>query len=133
MRGLSWRWGPAIAWMAFIFLLSAQPGLKISANASVDGPARHLAHIGVFAVLAVLLVHGLGALGRPLTARAALLAGALTIGYGITDELHQAFVPDRTANPVDVGYDAIGAAVGIGAAWAWGRIRAGDVRSSTGG
>jgi VanZ family protein len=115
--------------MAVIFVLSAQPGLKISTDASVDGPARHLAHVAVYAVLAVLLVHGLGALGRPLTARTALVVAALAIGYGITDELHQAFVPDRTANPVDVGYDALGAAIGIGAAWAWGRVRAGDVSS----
>jgi len=126
-RSLAWRWGPAVAWMACIFILSAQPGLKISSDASVDGPARHLAHIGAYALLAVLLVHGLVGLGRPLTARTALLVGVLAIGYGITDEVHQAFVPERTANPVDVGYDAIGAAIGIGVARAWGRLR-GSVR-----
>lgn len=110
-----WRWGPAVAWAAVIFALSAQPGLKISQDASVDAPARHLAHIAVYAVLAVLVLHGMRAIGRPLVGRTALVAAALTIGYGISDELHQAFVPERTANPIDVAYDALGALLGIAA------------------
>jgi VanZ family protein len=120
---VAWRWGPAIAWAALIFVLSAQPGLKVSSDSSVDGPLRHLAHVGVYAVLAVLVVHGLGALGRPLDRRTAIIAALLTIGYGITDEIHQAFVPQRTANPIDVGYDAIGAALGLAAVWILGRVR----------
>ena len=122
--GLAWRWGPAIAWATLIFALSAQPGLKVSSEASVDGPVRHIAHVAVYALLALLIVHGLGALGRTLDRRTALITAALTIGYGVTDELHQAFVPERTANPVDIGYDAIGAGLGLAAAWAWGRVRA---------
>ena len=124
MRGFLWRWAPAIAWAALIFVLSAQPGLRISSDASVDGPARHTAHGVVYTVLLLLIVHGMGALGRPLTLRTALLAGALTIGYGVTDELHQAFVPDRTGQPIDVVYDTIGAAVGLVIVWAWGLMAA---------
>jgi VanZ family protein len=130
MRSLLWRWGPAVAWAAVIFGLSAQPGLKISSDASVDGPARHVAHGFVYTVLTVLIVHGLGQLGRPLTLRTALIAGALGVGYGVTDELHQTFVPDRTGQAIDVGYDAIGVGVGLGIAWAWGRLR---TTSRTGG
>lgn len=123
MRSLLWRWGPAVAWAAVIFGLSAQPGLKISSDASVDGPARHAAHGFVYTVLTVLIVHGLGQLGRPLTLRTAVIAGVLGVGYGITDELHQTFVPDRTGQAIDVGYDAIGVGVGLGIVWALGRLR----------
>ncbi len=41
-----WRWLPAVAWMALIFALSAQSGLRVSDDASVDGPIRHVVHIG---------------------------------------------------------------------------------------
>lgn len=124
MRRFLWHWGPAIAWAGFIFLLSAQPGLKISTDASVDGPARHVAHGVVYTVLVLLIVHGLGALGRPLTLRTALIAGTLSVVYGISDEVHQTFVPERTGRVIDVGYDAIGTAIGLAIAWAWGAIAA---------
>ena len=124
MRRFLWRWGPAIAWAALIFFLSAQPGLKISSDASVDGPARHIAHGFVYSVLVLLIIHGLGALGRPLTLRTALIAGAASVAYGISDEVHQLFVPDRTGQAIDVGYDTIGTVVGLGIAWAWGALAA---------
>lgn len=125
LRELAWRWGPAIAWMALIFVLSAQPGLKVSEDPAVDSPIRQLAHLGVYGVLAVLFVHALGGLGRPLRARTALLALVLAVGYGITDEIHQSFVPDRTGTVSDIIDDAIGATLGVAAAWAWGRARGG--------
>lgn len=122
-----WRWGPAVAWGAFIFALSATPGLKVSSDASVDGPLRHVAHMVVFAVLTVLIAHALDVLGRPLRLRTALVIACIGVGYGILDEIHQAFVPDRTARLIDVGYDAIGVAAGLGSVWLLGRhgLRAG--------
>jgi VanZ family protein len=125
VRRLAWRWGPAVAWAALIFALSAQPGLRISSDASVDGPARHLAHAFVYTVLLVLVVHGLGTLGRPLTLRTAAVAAAITVGYGITDEVHQTVVPERTGQAVDVAYDALGAALGLAIVWGWGVARRG--------
>ena len=112
-----------------IFALSAQPGLRISSDASVDAPARHLAHGFVYTVLVLLIIHGLGALGRPLTLRTALIAGALAIGYGISDEIHQLFVPSRTGQAIDVGYDAIGTVIGLAIAWAWGLLAARRMRA----
>ena len=109
--------------MAFIFLLSSQPGLKVSSDASVDAPLRDLAHIGAYAVLAGLFVHALGHLGRPVAPAVAIAAFGLAALYGITDEIHQSFVPDRSGNLVDVGFDALGAALGVGVAWLMGRVR----------
>lgn len=123
LRSLLWRWGPALAWAALIFALSATPGLKVSDDASVDGPLRHMAHMFVYAVLSVLVAHGLGALGSPLGARTALTVGVIAVGYGVLDEIHQALVPDRSARLIDVGYDAIGMATGVGSVWLVGRLR----------
>jgi VanZ family protein len=103
--------------MAIIFLLSAQPGLRVSDDAAVDRPARTLAHIGTYAVLALLLVRALLVRRRP----ARIVAGAawvVAVLFGVSDELHQAFVPDRTGRPSDVLVDAIGAAIGVAVAFA---------------
>lgn len=107
------RWGPALAWYAGISLLSAQPGLRVSDDAGVDGPARRLAHLAVYGVLAILLLHGSGALRRgPGPRTAVLTVGAIAL-LGALDELHQSFVPARTGRPADVAIDVLGGIAGI--------------------
>jgi VanZ family protein len=102
---------------ALIFLLSAQPGLRVSDDAGVDGPVRHLAHVAVYALLTIAILHGLGGIGAGFGPRVAGIAVAAAIVYGITDEIHQAFVPDRTGNLIDIAYDALGAFLGAAVAW----------------
>ncbi len=75
LRSAFVRFGPAAAWMALIFLLSAQPGLRVSNDPSVDGPIRHVAHVIVYAILTLLLLWGVGALSSGWRTRVALLAG----------------------------------------------------------
>lgn len=106
-----WRWVPAGLWMALIFALSAQAGLRVSDDPSVDGPFRHVVHIVVYAVLAVLLVHAIQAPGK---GQLLWLAALLATAYGVTDEIHQAFVPLRNGNLFDVLLDGVGALIGIG-------------------
>jgi len=75
-----------------------------------------------YAILGALLLRGL-ADGRPsgFTWWRCLLAVVLAAAYGITDEIHQAFVPGRTPDVMDVAADAVGAALAVGAlgAVAW--------------
>ena len=49
------------------------------------------------------------------TATSYLWGGALflTIVYGATDELHQAFVPGRDPSWTDLGFDSLGALIGL--------------------
>ena len=55
-----------------------------------------LTHASLYAGLALLLVRALaGGLGRPLTAGAAAAAVIAATLYGVTDEIHQRFVPLR--------------------------------------
>lgn len=105
------RWLPVLGWMTLIFVLSAQPGLRVSDDASVDAPVRAAAHVLTFGILAALLLRAV----RPATGsdlRATLVAFAISTLYGVTDELHQALVPDRTGRLDDIALDAIGAALG---------------------
>jgi VanZ family protein len=113
VRTLALRWGPAIGATAVIFALSAQPGLRISNDPGVDLPFRHAAHVAVYGLLCLFLVRGIcwERDARP-RARDLLLAVVLATLYGISDEIHQTFVPDRTGHAVDVGWDLIGALIG---------------------
>lgn len=115
-RTFALRWGPAIAVMAVIFALSAQPGLRASDDPSVDLPIRHAAHVAIYALLCASLVRGIcwdGA--RPGWPQLALAVVLATL-YGVTDEIHQTFVPDRTGHLIDVGWDLLGACAGAAAA-----------------
>jgi VanZ family protein len=68
-------------------------------------------HAVLYAILGVLL---LGALlpGRA-TSRAAALAIVIASLYGVTDEVHQAFVPGRIPDVLDWAWDTVGAAAGV--------------------
>ena len=95
---------PALALMALIFLLSAQPNLGTGLGAW-DLVLRKLAHLTEYALLFVLWVHALR--GRRRRTRAALIA----VAYAVTDELHQTTVDGRVGAPVDVLIDAAGVAL----------------------
>jgi VanZ family protein len=101
------RWLPVLAWAAVIFAGSAVPG------SSVPGRFGTIGHAVEYAVLGGLLVF---ALWRGLSegaGRVAWTALALCALYAVSDEFHQAFVPQRTPDPLDWTIDVLGASVGI--------------------
>jgi VanZ family protein len=118
------RWWLVAAWMALIFAMSADPGSGEQSDALVRLIAstlglaptpeeamhwHHLlrkgAHFTEYAILAALTGWALPA-GRPRW----WLAWAIATAYAATDELHQAFVPNRGPAAFDVGIDSTGAA-----------------------
>lgn len=115
-----WFWGPVAAYMGLIFYLSAQSRLPVGPDVS-DKLLHALAYFG----LAVLVVRALGG-GLPArVGRAtAMVAWVVAAGYGVTDEIHQMFVPGRTAAVDDLVADAIGAFAGVVLCWAWGKMSA---------
>jgi len=100
---------PALAYAALIFWLSHQPNPLPALTLEVSDKLLHAVE---YAGLAALLVLGLTHLGTMGLRRAALLAVALAVAYGGTDELHQAFVPNRDASWLDWAADSTGALVG---------------------
>ncbi len=97
-------WGPAFAWMALQFYASAQ-----SEAGALGRVPDWITHGASYLVLGLLLGRALaGGLDRPLRPRAAFLAALLGTGYGISDELHQSFVPGRDPSVWDVAKDAAG-------------------------
>ncbi|MER3438898.1 MAG: hypothetical protein C4346_15635 [Chloroflexota bacterium] len=100
--------GPAILWMAVIFGLSSRRSLP---TGGIDAVSI-LGHFTVYAMLAALLKWGLRREGLPMR-RALVLAFALATLYGVTDEVHQSFVPGRDPDPLDLIVDAIGAGTAL--------------------
>ena len=116
-RARRWlAWVPAVAVMAVIFVLSSQSGLRVSDDAAVDKPFRISGHLLAFGTLAVAFLVALS-WGRRPRLRDAVVAFGLTVTYGVLDEWHQSFVPDRTGRLDDVITDAIGAVAGLAVAW----------------
>lgn len=110
-------WLPLLAWMGLIFFLSAQPDLPHPQAGWIDLLVSSGGHALVFGVLALLWARVLGE--RP---HAWFLALALTMLYALSDEFHQAFVPGRHPDPLDLLCDGLGAALALGL-WAWWRRR----------
>src|SRR3954447_26073084 len=94
------RFAPAIALMALIFFLSAQPDLS-SGLGHWDLVLRKLAHMTEYALLFVLW-------RRALPGTTPWVAAAIAVAYAITDELHQTRVEGRHGAPVDVLIDGAG-------------------------
>jgi len=115
------RWIPALAIMAVLFLLSAQPDL--GTGWSWDLPLRKAGHMVAYGALWLALLYAVGG-------RRPALATALALVYAVSDEWHQSFVGGRTGTGTDVAIDALGMGLAAGA-WVW-RLRRKTVSPSGG-
>ncbi len=108
------RWLPAILWMSFLFYLSHQTAPLEPVASNVD---PFLAHVAVYSVLAFLLHFALAGYSNAAPRWVPVsIAFALAVLYGVSDEIHQAYVPGRVASELDLAADAIGAVIGVGLA-----------------
>jgi VanZ family protein len=114
-----WLWAPVVAYMAIIFILSAQPDIQLP-GPDTDKPLHSMGYAGLGGLVARAMA---GGLGLRLSWRRAIVAVGLAVTYGVTDEWHQSFVPGRVSDVGDLRADAIGAVAGTAACWAWGIIR----------
>jgi hypothetical protein len=112
--GILWNWGPLILWVLAIYWMSDQPvvphpGRRIGI---ADDVTDYGGHILTFALLAFLAwrawrmpswpVHGLSPMS------ALHLASLFAVLYAASDEVHQHFVPGRTASARDWLADVAG-------------------------
>ncbi len=100
---LKWLgWCLAAAWAGFLFMQSSSSTAG-SFLANFPPGSDKVVHAAAFGVLAALVTL---ASGRPLVG---VLAALL---YGVSDEIHQWFVPERATELLDVVADTVGGAVG---------------------
>ncbi|MDP6452329.1 MAG: VanZ family protein [SAR202 cluster bacterium] len=112
-------WLPAVVWAVVISAVSHIPAPELEKAADAVGPvpiALDIAyHVSVFGVMGA-LAHWVASRHLGSHAKWSYFAPlAFAIGYGVIDEFHQSFVAGRSAAAEDVGYDSIGAVIGIAA------------------
>jgi VanZ family protein len=129
------RWGPLCLWLMTIsafstsafsaaqtgrfiepFLRWLLPGVPGETILVLHGVIRKGMHVAEFAVLALLWYRGLSWGKRGWQPAAVLAAFGFAVLTGMADEIHQAFVPSRTASALDVAWDSLGALCGL-AGW----------------
>ena len=100
---------PAILWALVIFVASSIPGSKFPKFIlKIDDK---VIHISIFLVLGLLVFRAL----EPRVKKnsfdwlRAVISTSVVTAYGALDEIHQMFVPGRTADFRDAAADAIGA------------------------
>lgn len=102
---------PVVAYAGVIFLLSSQPTLPAPGISHFD----KVAHFTVYAGLGLLAARGMQGYGAQ-PGGAAVFGAVLAAFYGASDELHQHFVPGRSADIWDLVADVLG---GMTGALAW--------------
>jgi VanZ family protein len=123
---------PALAWAAVIFALSSIPGTDIPSSPVPS--ADKLVHLGLYGVLGLLWFRCFhrwpvspvpASSPRPVRGSTWAWTVLAALAFGVSDELHQAFVPLRTPDILDVLADLGGGALGaaLGAAIATRRSR----------
>ena len=96
----------AFAWMAWIFYLSNQPVLDVP---SLFPNQDKVLHFGAYAVLASFVLGAMQRRADGYSLTQILLATAVASLYGISDEVHQMYVPGRDPDVLDWLADTCGA------------------------
>lgn len=114
-----WYWVPAVLYAGAIYYLSAQshPEDQLPSFLLKEVSDKVL-HAVEYGILSLLCYRAFRWAAGPAVARQAVVLAIVTASvYGITDEVHQAFVPLREASWQDWLADTVGAtlaAVGVG-------------------
>lgn len=114
------RMVPMILVMGIIFFLSHQPGdsLDLPVLPGIDKLA-HLAAYGALAAATLFAYNAGWKRARPWLA--VLVTTIFCLLYGLTDEIHQSFIPGRAPSFFDLAADGAGAVLAGGL---WLRLRA---------
>ena len=116
--------------MALIFAASSRSDTSAVPSAIPD----KVVHFAVYALLGALILRAVaGGRRSGVTWTSVLVSIVVATLYGITDEWHQSFVPNRTPDAMDVLADLVGASAGAIAGVLSGRLRATNQDAAPGG
>ena len=136
-RNFVTNWVPVVAWMLLIFagstdVLSTEhtsrfivpflrwrdPHISFAMIATINLVQRKLGHLTEYGVLAALLWRALRATLRSTSSfRISGLVLVASAFFAVSDEVHQSFVPTRTASENDVLIDICGAILAVAICW----------------
>lgn len=109
-----WYWAPVALYAGTIFYLSDQPHPQDKLPSFLfEEVSDKVLHAVEYGILALLCYRAFRWAAGPVVARQAVLLAVVTASaYGITDEMHQAFIPFRESGWQDWLADTIGATIG---------------------
>jgi VanZ family protein len=109
-----WYWLPVVAYASLIFYLSSLPHPEENLPKFLfEKIGDKLLHLIEYAVLAILCYRAFRRAAGPRVAQQAVVFAFLAASfYGMTDEIHQAFVPLRESSWLDWIADTAGAVTG---------------------
>ena len=100
-------WLPAALYMGLIFYLSSSPPPQAARAVPAYFDIK-IIHIIEYGLLNLLVLFALDKTSDIPFVWKALYSAAITIIYGLTDELHQVFVPGRSGKLIDIVANLIG-------------------------
>jgi VanZ family protein len=109
-----WYWMPVVLYAGTIFFLSAQshPEEQLP-SFLLEGVSDKVLHAVAYGILSLLCYRAFRWAAGPAVARQAVVLAIVTASvYGLTDEVHQLFVPFRESSWLDWLADTIGAVIG---------------------
>jgi len=104
---------PALLYMGLIYWMSAHPVPETLKTWPMLWQVK-LVHILEYGLLALLWLWGLTRAGLASGRRAAVTCILITFLWGVSDEIHQHFVPGRTARLADALTDLLAAVLALG-------------------
>lgn len=104
-------WGPVIIYCLMIFFLSSQSTPSRHLPGFLFEMSDKLLHALEYGVLGLLLYRAFKHTFRPVGSMGLAILGAFV--FGLSDEIHQWFVPNRQADFWDLFADTLGAAIVI--------------------
>ncbi len=102
---------PLVFYMALIFYLSSTPASGMPQGIDKGGSDLHVLEYTLLGFLAYRFFANIKSGKRRLII--ILAAFAFSLLYGISDEIHQSFVPYRSSSLTDIAADSIGSLIGI--------------------
>ena len=119
---LAFRWIVTILFVGFVIGLSITPGIEQPNDnlfswlyAHTSSPVQKALHVAAYALLGFLWVWSLGSIESvPVRLAVSFL---ITLGLGVTLEWYQTTIPGRFGTIVDVLLNALGALLGLLAAF----------------
>ena len=150
--GRLWRYGPLVAWMAFIFFASTGafagentsriirplllwlfPDISEEKIASVHFLTRKVAHFLEYALLAFLAARAFSSSSQPALRRHwFFISLLLVVLYSLSDEYHQSFVQGRGASIYDSFIDMAGGLAALFLYALWRKRAAGSAMKKSG-
>jgi VanZ family protein len=101
-------WLPPLAVMGIIFTLSSRQNIGVSDLHIINFVVFKTLHVCEYGLLTFLFFRALTKTTQLTFPDTATIAALMTLLYGISDEIHQTFVPSRSGGPRDIFIDLIG-------------------------